>query len=100
MHDWWVVNNFVAVWEGSCDSSSASPKRHAPKRLLIKTRSPPEPKILAPHGSAYERSEQPSLLRLLPIAIECSALVHVCFGFSQLLVTKSCYGLPNTQLFR
>jgi hypothetical protein len=26
--------------------------------------------------------------------------VAVCFGFSQLLATKSCYGLPNTQFFR
>jgi hypothetical protein len=25
---------------------------------------------------------------------------HVCFSFSQLLATKSCCGLPNTQLFR
>jgi hypothetical protein len=25
--------------------------------------------------------------------------VPVCFGFSQLLATKSCYRLPNTQLF-
>jgi hypothetical protein len=25
--------------------------------------------------------------------------VPVCFGFSQLLATKSCCGLPNTQLF-
>jgi hypothetical protein len=24
----------------------------------------------------------------------------VCFGFWQLLATKSCCGLPNTQLFR
>jgi hypothetical protein len=25
--------------------------------------------------------------------------VSVCFGFWQLLATKSCYGLPNAQLF-
>jgi hypothetical protein len=26
-------------------------------------------------------------------------IASVCFGFSQLLATKSCFGLPNTQFF-